>query len=114
MSHPVYQSADELAFLGRPGQQDIQTDLFYDYRTNVASYPAWQEWLRAPAAAAAGGVGPLRPVVPAGRGGGVPSGCARRRGPSPRRRPLRPGRAGRPGRGAYPAVPAPFSSFTYL
>ncbi len=21
-------------------------DLFYDYRTNVASYPAWQEWLR--------------------------------------------------------------------
>jgi hypothetical protein len=21
-------------------------DLFYDYRTNVESYPAWQEWLR--------------------------------------------------------------------
>jgi pimeloyl-ACP methyl ester carboxylesterase len=20
--------------------------LFYDYRTNVASYPAWQDWLR--------------------------------------------------------------------
>jgi pimeloyl-ACP methyl ester carboxylesterase len=37
---------DELAFLARPGQQDIQTDLFYDYRTNVASYPAWQQWLR--------------------------------------------------------------------
>jgi pimeloyl-ACP methyl ester carboxylesterase len=37
---------DELAFLNRPGQQDIQTDLFYDYRTNVASYPAWQQWLR--------------------------------------------------------------------
>jgi pimeloyl-ACP methyl ester carboxylesterase len=37
---------DELAFLSRPGQQDIQTDLFYDYRTNVASYPAWQDWLR--------------------------------------------------------------------
>ncbi|MCP9271861.1 alpha/beta fold hydrolase [Mycolicibacterium arenosum] len=37
---------DELAFLGRPGQHDIQTDLFYDYRTNVASYPAWQQWLR--------------------------------------------------------------------
>jgi pimeloyl-ACP methyl ester carboxylesterase len=30
----------------RPGQQDIQADLFYDYRTNVASYPAWQDWLR--------------------------------------------------------------------
>jgi pimeloyl-ACP methyl ester carboxylesterase len=37
---------DAFAFLGRPGQQDIQTDLFYDYRTNVASYPAWQDWLR--------------------------------------------------------------------
>jgi pimeloyl-ACP methyl ester carboxylesterase len=36
---------DELAFLNRPGQHDIQTDLFYDYRTNVASYPAWQQWL---------------------------------------------------------------------
>ena len=37
---------DELAFLDRPGQRDIQTDLFYDYRTNVASYPLWQQWLR--------------------------------------------------------------------
>jgi pimeloyl-ACP methyl ester carboxylesterase len=37
---------DELAFLNQPGQQDIQTDLFYDYHTNVASYPVWQQWLR--------------------------------------------------------------------
>jgi len=37
---------DEYAFLSRAGQSDIQMDLFYDYRTNVASYPAWQEWLR--------------------------------------------------------------------
>jgi pimeloyl-ACP methyl ester carboxylesterase len=37
---------DEFAFLSRPGQADIQTDLFYDYRTNVASYPTWQAWLR--------------------------------------------------------------------
>ena len=37
---------DDFAFLSRPGQGDIQMDLFYDYRTNVASYPAWQEWLR--------------------------------------------------------------------
>jgi pimeloyl-ACP methyl ester carboxylesterase len=28
---------DEFAFLSRPGQDDIQIDLFYDYRTNVAS-----------------------------------------------------------------------------
>ena len=37
---------DEFAFLSRPGQGDIQMDLFYDYRTNVASYPNWQQWLR--------------------------------------------------------------------
>jgi pimeloyl-ACP methyl ester carboxylesterase len=37
---------DEFAFLSQPGQADIQTDLFYDYRTNVQSYPTWQQWLR--------------------------------------------------------------------
>jgi pimeloyl-ACP methyl ester carboxylesterase len=37
---------DEFAFLGGPGQADIQTDLFYDYRTNVEAYPRWQAWLR--------------------------------------------------------------------
>lgn len=37
---------DEFAFLSRPGESDIQIDLFYDYRTNVANYPAWQSWLR--------------------------------------------------------------------
>ncbi|OSI23768.1 alpha/beta hydrolase [Bradyrhizobium canariense] len=37
---------DEYAFLNRSGQADIQTTLFLDYRTNVASYPRWQNWLR--------------------------------------------------------------------
>ena len=37
---------DEFAFLNQPGQNDIQTELFYDYRTNVESYPKWQAWLR--------------------------------------------------------------------
>jgi pimeloyl-ACP methyl ester carboxylesterase len=37
---------DEYAFLSRPGQQKIQEALLYDYRTNVASYAAWQAWLR--------------------------------------------------------------------
>jgi pimeloyl-ACP methyl ester carboxylesterase len=37
---------DEYAFLTRPGQADIQAALFLDYRTNVASYPHWQNWLR--------------------------------------------------------------------
>jgi len=37
---------DEFAFLNAPGQAQIQTDLFYDYRTNVESYPQWQAWLQ--------------------------------------------------------------------
>jgi pimeloyl-ACP methyl ester carboxylesterase len=37
---------DEFAFLSQPGQAEIQSDLFYDYRTNVAGYPKWQEWLQ--------------------------------------------------------------------
>src|SRR5256885_17273400 len=37
---------DEFAFLNQPGQADIQSDLFYDYRTNVEAYPNWQAWMR--------------------------------------------------------------------
>jgi pimeloyl-ACP methyl ester carboxylesterase len=37
---------DELAFLSQPGQADIQTELFYDYRTNVDAYLKWQAWMR--------------------------------------------------------------------
>jgi pimeloyl-ACP methyl ester carboxylesterase len=37
---------DEDAHLAKPGQHEIQAALLYDYRTNVASYSAWQAWLR--------------------------------------------------------------------
>lgn len=37
---------DEFAFLSRLGQADIQIELFYDYRSNVAAYSSWQDWLR--------------------------------------------------------------------
>jgi len=37
---------DKFGFLSRHGQVDIQSDLFYDYRTNVDSYPKWQAWMR--------------------------------------------------------------------
>ena len=33
---------DEYVHLSKPGQHEIQAALLYDYRTNVASYPAWQ------------------------------------------------------------------------
>src|ERR1041385_5217922 len=37
---------DEFYFLNQPGQADIQSDLFYDYRTNVDAYPKWQAWMQ--------------------------------------------------------------------
>src|ERR1700730_16506615 len=37
---------DEYRFLNAPGQAQIQTDLLYDYRTNVAAYPKWQGLLQ--------------------------------------------------------------------
>ncbi|MGO9940285.1 MAG: alpha/beta fold hydrolase [Terracidiphilus sp.] len=37
---------DEYKFLNSPGQAQIQSDLFYDYRTNVGAYPKWQAWMR--------------------------------------------------------------------
>jgi len=37
---------DEFYFLNQPGQGDVQSDLFYDYRMNVDAYPKWQAWLR--------------------------------------------------------------------
>jgi pimeloyl-ACP methyl ester carboxylesterase len=36
----------DIAYLARPGSDEIQLDLIYDYRTNVASYPRWQAYLR--------------------------------------------------------------------
>jgi pimeloyl-ACP methyl ester carboxylesterase len=36
---------DEFYFLSQPGQAEIQSDLFYDYRTNVDAYPKWQAWM---------------------------------------------------------------------
>ncbi len=38
--------SDEYAFLNAPGQAQIQSDLFYDYRTNVNAYPKWQAWMQ--------------------------------------------------------------------
>jgi pimeloyl-ACP methyl ester carboxylesterase len=37
---------DEFYFLSQSGQAEIQSDLFYDYRTNVEDYPKWQAWMR--------------------------------------------------------------------
>lgn len=34
------------ALLDRAGNQEIQLDLFYDYRTNIPLYPVWQAYFR--------------------------------------------------------------------
>jgi pimeloyl-ACP methyl ester carboxylesterase len=36
----------DTALLARPGNEEIQLDLFLDYRTNVALYPRFQEYFR--------------------------------------------------------------------
>ncbi len=35
------------ALLNRPGNKDAMLDLLYDYRTNLALYPDWQDYFRA-------------------------------------------------------------------
>ena len=48
---------DEFYFLNQPGQADIQSDLFYDYRTNVDSYPKMASLDAREATASAGDLG---------------------------------------------------------
>lgn len=38
-------SSDQ-AFMDRPGNAEIQLDIFYDYRTNIPLYPKWQAYFR--------------------------------------------------------------------
>ncbi|MEV5833760.1 alpha/beta hydrolase [Nocardia sp. NPDC052112] len=33
-------------FLDLPGRKEAQIALFFDYKSNVAAYPEWQQWLR--------------------------------------------------------------------
>jgi pimeloyl-ACP methyl ester carboxylesterase len=35
-----------LHYLNRPGQEEIQLDLLYNYASNIAEYPNWQKWLK--------------------------------------------------------------------
>ena len=36
----------DFRFMERPNARKVQMDFLYDYRTNVALYPKWQEFLR--------------------------------------------------------------------
>jgi pimeloyl-ACP methyl ester carboxylesterase len=35
-----------LYYLNRPGQEEIQLELLYNYAANIAEYPNWQRWLK--------------------------------------------------------------------
>jgi pimeloyl-ACP methyl ester carboxylesterase len=45
MVSPDGQNLDNF-YLARPGAHDVQLDLFGDYKSNVALYPAFQEYFR--------------------------------------------------------------------
>ncbi len=80
---------DELAFLNQCGQAEIQTELLYDYRNNVASYPRWQEWLRKVQPRLLGTLGQIRYFIRYLGAGSVSAGCTSSRGPHPGRRAFR-------------------------
>src|SRR5262249_9806396 len=64
---------DEHAYLSAPGQAQIQSNLFYDYRTNVAAYPRWQAWLQNTQPKLLGAAKDLfEPILPSGRDGVIP------------------------------------------
>ena len=86
---------DEYAFLSRPGQADIQATLFLDYRTNVASYPRWQKWLRETRPPTLVVWGKYDPSFAVAGAKAYARRCARSRGPHPRSRPFRARRSDR-------------------
>ena len=92
-------------FLNAPGQADIQSDLFYDYRTNVASYPKWQAWMRETKAAPPRDLGQVRALLRQLGAGGLPPRRALGGGPHRRRRAFRARHRGRRDRPARPRLP---------
>ena len=83
-------------YLARPGADEIQLDLMLDYASNIALYPAWQEYFRDQPAAAARGLGQQRPVLHPARRRSVQARHPQGRRPLRAHRPLR---AGDPRRG---------------
>ncbi len=86
------------SLLDRPGNNDIQLDIFYDYGTNLALYPRVQAWFREQPAADPDRLGQERQDLPGGRCPSLPARPARCRVSPARHRPLRArGQGGRDG-----------------
>ena len=92
-------------YLARPGADEIQLDLFGDYESNVALYPAFQDYFRTHRPPLPGGLGQERSVLPAARRRGVQARHSGRRRPLLRHRPFRAGNARRRDRGGDPRLP---------
>ena len=76
-------------YLARPGADEIQLDLFGDYKSNVALYPTFQELLPDTQATLPGGMGKERSLLPTSRCRGVQTRHSRCAGPFLRYGPLR-------------------------
>ena len=92
--------------LDRPGNREIQMDLFYDYRTNVPLYPEFQAFFRAHQPPTLIVWGRNDVIFPPGRRS-VPAGLAERRDAPAGHRALRARDPRRGDRRAYRDVPAP-------
>src|SRR5438034_4679567 len=81
------------ALLARPGNDEIQLDLFLDYASNVTLYPKFQEYFRTKRPPLLAVLGQERSVLSAARGRGVQARQPERRSTLPRHRSLRAGNA---------------------
>ena len=78
-------------YLSRPGADEVQLDLFGDYKSNVALYPTFQTYFRTHKPPLPGGVGEERSVLPAAGRRGVQARHSGRCRALLRHRPLRAG-----------------------
>ena len=104
MVSPDGQNLDNF-YLARPGADEVQLDLFGDYRTNVALYPSFQDYFRThkpPLLAVWGKNDPF--FLPPGAEA-FKRDIPRAVDPLPGHRPLRVGNACTRNRGKYPRLP---------
>jgi pimeloyl-ACP methyl ester carboxylesterase len=97
-------------YLARPGADEVQLDLFGDYKSNVALYPEFQCYFRKHKPPFFGGLGKERPLLPAARRRGVQARHAERGRAFLRHRPLCAGNALRRNRCSDPRLPRPRQS----
>ena len=98
-------------YLARPGADEVQLDLFGDYKSNVALYPTFQSYFRTHKPPLPGGVGQERSVLPAAGRRGVQARHSARGRPLLRHRPFRAGDPCRGDRGGHPRIPPSLTAF---